>query len=377
MYYKRISDLKPAGRPINNNWNDISVCSIDDDNDSVSALYAKSLWFSALIAKDKNGKPTGNPENIVKFDNKRINAYQFIKDVVSAYPPPNQSDIETSIFIADILSADNLNLNYLYVKDNISVSEITSKTSNFSKKITLQKNLNNAASITATNINSLDYGEIPHLRGNTFQADNFIFTNLAVNKLTAKSATITSLEAEKLEFDVDKLTFNPSKTKAETLFHKALVLEDGVTLKVKKSSICELFKIDTTISNWESKYTTGTLIRFGKIDETTEPWEVTIAKKTDGNANGVIVANKDEVGIILNNTLDSIGNTVKPVVVLGRAKIKVKGNVQSRGTKLYLSTEEDGVASTTPNGNPVGIALRTKSTDTIDLVDCFIKFNVE
>lgn len=91
-------------------------------------------------------------------------------------------------------------------------------------------------------------------------------------------------------------------------------------------------------------YDYGTLVQFGGNNE------FTIAT-TEVNA---VVANVETAALTINNKNDF--EYPLPIVLCGRVKVKVEGNVK-KFDKLYLSMNTPGIASNIPNGEHFGRAL--------------------
>lgn len=369
MYYKRISDLKPLGEPERisttppkYNWDKITPTSIDPNNVAEpSALHAKSLWFSVAIAKDKDNKPTGDRESIYKFENKRLNVYKFIKTIEEMYSNTEQS--ETSIITTDILSAKTLQTDFIGLKNKASINTISADS--VEAKIGYINTNLTTQSISANTLTTIDDCQITNISGTKFNFNSYNFTNIAADAVTTPNAKITTLKAQ----TINAPQINVSQPKINTLIYKSV---EKNAFRVDKGNIWTYFTINTATELGE--YEPGDLVRFGKQGESAD-WEVTLAESGSGSnyvANSVI--GEISSGLMLDS--EHYG-TVKPVVLLGNTKVKVRGTANV-GDRLYLSNVvgENKIASTTVNGKPIAIALKPKYSSGTALLECFVRFNL-
>ncbi len=379
MFYKRISDLRPMGTPSGGtNWNNIEPISVESTSGSsesaITTKKAKSLWFEVAISKDKNNKPVGNPEKIAKFERKRLNAYLFLEAVRNI---PNQivadsTNIDAELEIANNMVIRNLYTSYLPIKESQTTISSVSTTA-----VTANNNFttNNAqcATISADTINSLNNGNITYVSGNTFLLENYDFEHVFAANIHSNAGRFDKVKATELSSETATFT----EISIKNLIYNSMTLYSGFS--ANNDNVCEWFKINSSMA--ESEYSEGTLIRFGRSDDSSADWEITIANGNDHIANGII-ANTNSNGLILNKQLHGLAS--KPVVLMGRAKVRVKqigstNTIINKGQKLYLHTVENGIAGIQQNGSPIGIALESKTLNynSEQLIDCLVKFNID
>jgi hypothetical protein len=363
MFYKRISDLRPFGRPIDKrNWNNLVIDPIPESDDAPSALHAKSMWMAVAIAKDKNNRPTGNPKKIEKYETKRMNVYKFVQ-TFNNYIQSQES--ETSIVTAEILSADIVSSisGGMYLPGNKFTINRVSADSISSESIDISTQLN-ATSITALQINEINDAQIDHISGSTFNFSEISFDNLSSRDLSSYNLNAQNITTD--EISAPSFLFN--NVKLDTAAYKSVVIDGSIRSEL--GNITEMFRVPDN-----TNYDDGTVVRFGISSEANNNWEITEATAGAGNIANGIIGDPISSGIILNY---KDNNLYKPVVLLGITKVKVYSLEINIGDKLYLSKSSNGRAGTEVNGKPIAIALQAKGTNpTKDIIKCFVKFNVE
>lgn len=368
MFYKRISDLHPLGKPTNGNWKNIEPIpfsrgtyydvepqdgtysyrkTTNQRNEPANTGYAaldaifnsssgKKWYNDTLYNKDytyvegtersgtaeereteyfakslwfevavgKNDNGVPTSYNPTHYQSKRVNAYLLFTNIDTIIA----DKIEAPLVSAMTLNCTDINATRI----SANKVDVTSITANYA-----DINSINVSSITAQAISS-DLGIIENLHGDMLYYDSAYFSNITV----VSTANLT----------------------AEAAYW---------------ADLAEMYTAD-------SDYRFGTLVKFGGEKE------ITIA---DDKANAVI---SEKPAITMNS--QNTNENALPIVLTGRSKVRTIHEIK-KFDKIYLS-ETPGVGTSEKykiptSTTPIGIALENKPYDEEGLVECILQLNFE
>lgn len=143
-----------------------------------SEYFPEALWFEIAIAKDKDHKPTNKKEDIVEFQTKRLNSFEFSSNI---------REISAEVVNAKYMQVTSLNSESFDAK----VINATETETNVISAIAGYFDRLNSESITAQAILS-DKGQNSYIYGNDIFYENGFFTNVSTINFDAKNAKITN-----------------------------------------------------------------------------------------------------------------------------------------------------------------------------------------
>lgn len=369
MYYKRISDLHPLGKPNNNDWGDIIPLPIPNigmfyehritnktqDYSTISSKFSVASQIDILTAAF-NGDPGKkwwstqssnvqytHVDSIPKTDDGTVpgmSSEYYAKSLwfevaisKTLYGQPTSTPSAINHYQSKRVNAYQLLTNI----DEISAREISANvlSANHLHCSDLTSKIINSTAVCATSITA-NYADISSLKANSITAD----------AISSYLGWINDISGDNLYYRNAKFT-NITVTGVADLTAEAAYWAD----------VAEIYEAD-------NEYLYGTLVKFGGEKE------ITIADK---KANAVI---SEKPAILLNSGGgEKIG---LPIVLAGRSNVRVIHPI-NKFDKIYLSekpgigcAESYKISSCT---EPMGIALESKPSDEEGLVECVLQMN--
>ena len=384
MFYKRISDLHPLGKPHGNppDWNDIDPMPVsqggyyNDIEDHPSRINFPNITETYKIPASSSW--TLISDLVTAFGEKKWwddanEETDFNYTTVTSHPEddPNPGDV-TDLSSEYYAKALWFEVAVQKDKDNKPTSKIDKTKKYQSKRLNAYTMMMNLDEISA-NVISANYMDVTNFHCSKLDADIIVAKKITTDRLYAKYAYIKSLLANSITADAisssigiinnisgDNLLYKNGKfTNISTTNITATGIADLSAAAAYWADVAEIYTAD-------NEYLYGTLVKFGGEKE------ITIA---DDRANAVV---SEKPAITLNS-----GNKEEnalPIVLTGRSKVRTIHPVK-KFDKIYLS-EIPGVGAISSYKissatSPIGIALEAKPYDEEGLVECILQGNFE
>lgn len=371
MFYKRISDLQPLGKPKDGNWNNIIPIEFERGRGYSTSSNTTSYTYNSNT-NDLSNREIGNiPFNDLKnyfngtsgkrwYDTTTItkNNYKFVS---GNFVDESDLLIDSEYYAKSLWFEVAVSKNSDNKPDSGHIDRYQSKRVN--------------AFLLFQNINELhaDCIDAPVISCSTLKCADISSTRITAQKINATSITAnygnississTSITTQAISSDIaiiNNLTGNM------LYYNEGYFSDITVTGTAHLTAEAAYWADVAEIYTADKGYLYGTLVKFGGEKE------ITIA---DNKANAVI---SEKPAITLN-----AGNKEEnalPIVLTGRSKVRTIHPVK-KFNKIYLS-EKPGVGSISSYKissatMPIGIALEDKPGDEEGLVECILQLNFE
>ena len=380
MFYKRISDLHPLGKPNGTDWSDIDPIPVDNSGYYNDIGYEDGSIAYRTLNGQRKIEVTSNWENMADLTGAfqrtlwwkdKSGTQRFHYTNITSHPedPDSGSTELSSEYYAKALWFEVAVQKNKY---NIPTSVLSSTKKYQSKRLNAYMMMMNLDEISA-NVISADYMDIQNFHCSQLNADVISAKKIVTDELSAKYADITSLKAQ-------SITANAISSTLGIIDHISgnnLIYIDGQFNNIHTRNITAtgIADLSAAAAYWadlaelytaDDEYLYGTLVKFGGEKE------ITIA---DNKANAVI----SEKPAITMNSGNKDENAL-PIVLTGRSKVRTIHPVK-KFDKIYLSNipgvgciSSYKISSATV---PIGIALESKPSDEEGLVECILQLNFE
>lgn len=385
MFYKRISDLHPLGKPKNGSWDDLTTISIDHAGSVITTNTSDAS--TNLISLDNEILPWTAasgiwPLNTSNFPNApwytTTSSTNTYTSVSTEYVPEDPSTITSEYYNKALWFEVAISKN----KNNVPTSVRSSVQKYHSKRLNahllftnidelcatkatidcltatnitstcISTNVLSATNITATNITA-EYGDISVLVAN----------DISCQEISVINGVVNNISGDNLYYNNGRID-NLSCTNISTTNITATGVAQLTAAAAYWADLAELYKSD-------KEYGFGTLVKFGGEEE------ITIA---DDKANAIVSENP---AIVMNENLKNDTSTIAlPIVLAGRSKVKVIEPIQkfericlstTPGTAIGERSDDSKKASKTP----LGIALESSEKSEEKMVECILQLNLE
>lgn len=380
MFYKRISDLHPLGKPNNDDWTNIDPIPVDQ-NGYFNTIQPSTETINYLTIDDKHNIPVSSDWsnlsdltaafNKDKWWNEKSKEKDFNYTIISAYP---EDDPEHTTDLSSEYYAKSLWFEVAVQKDanNKPTSDLRKTKKYQSKRLNAYLMMMNLGEISA-DIISADYMDIKNFHCSKLTADVISSQKIITDGIYAEYADISSLKAQSITADA----ISSNLGIIDNISGDNLIYQNGQFTNIYATNITAtgIADLSAAAAYWadvaelytaDDKYLYGTLVKFGGEKE------ITIA---DDKANAVI----SEKPAITMNSGNKDENAL-PIVLTGRSKVRTIHPVK-KFDKIYLSDVPGvGCISSYKISSatiPIGIALESKPSDEEGLVECILQLNFD